>query len=98
MFGLAIALLVLVVAVLSVVGVFVARGIDRAPELSLRLCLGATPSALVLEVFAESLVFFGLACSCALAIAIWESSLPERSSQGGFRVCRISVLIPQSAE
>lgn len=59
--------LIFLLALLNVVTVFMSRTVERAPELSVRLSLGASSSALLRQLFLQALIFATAGAALGLA-------------------------------
>ncbi len=62
--------LVLVVVWINIAGLFLTRGLARAPELAIRTALGARPGRLVAQLMTEQLVLAALGGLVGIAVAV----------------------------
>ena len=62
---------VLLISCINVASLFLAHGVDRVRELTVRSALGASPARIARQMFAESLLIAVCGACCGLALAWW---------------------------
>jgi predicted permease len=67
--------IVLLIALFNLVGLLLARAVDREREMTLRGALGASRARLTQQLVAESLVIAGISSAVALFVSRWSTDL-----------------------
>jgi putative ABC transport system permease protein len=63
--------LVLLIAVANLVSLSLARGVQRAPEVAVRVSLGAAPARIARQLLTEGVVLGAVACPLGLLAGLW---------------------------
>jgi putative ABC transport system permease protein len=71
----AIALLILIIGCINFINLAIARSMERSREVGVRKVLGAQRKQLIIQFLSEAAVYFGIAFSVAIIVAVmsWES-------------------------
>ncbi|MGE3344545.1 MAG: ABC transporter permease [Vicinamibacterales bacterium] len=77
---LAAAAAVFLIVCINVVNLLLCRGLDRSAELATRVSLGAGGARLVRQLLTETLLLFGAAGLCGIALAAWITSIVASSA------------------